>query len=80
VLSVFLSQDNVLISNQRLAQITDFGVARILDVEGYNSEAINWPVRYTAPELMPIDAPDECPTLQSDIFRLGILLLQVCPY
>ena len=42
-------------------------------------------IRYTAPELMPVyamdeDTPDEPPTLQSDIFSLGILLLQVCPY
>ena len=41
-------------------------------------------IRYTAPELMSIsldeDAPDERPTLQSDIFSLGILLLQVCRY
>jgi hypothetical protein len=36
--------------------------------------------RFTAPELMPIDegALDVRPTRESDIFSLGILLLQVC--
>jgi len=72
--------DNVLISDQLCAQITDFGIARILDVSGYTTMTRR-NIRYTAPELMPIatdeDAPDERPTLQSDIFSLGILLLQL---
>jgi len=75
-----LKVDNVLISDQLRAQITDFGIARILDVSGY-STMTQRNIRYTAPELMPIvmdeDAPDERPTLQSDIFSLGILLLQL---
>jgi len=75
-----LKVDNVLISDQHRAQITDFGIARILDVSGYTTMTRR-NIRYTAPELMSIsldeDAPDERPTLQSDIFSLGILLLQL---
>ena len=58
-------------------------MARILDVEGF-ATLIERNVRYAAPELRPIgitdDDEDLRPTFQSDIFSLGILLLQVCPY
>ena len=77
-----ISQDNILISDEGQAQITDFGVACILDVRGY-STYIQRNVRYVAPELMPInptqDGRDPRPTLESDIYSLAILLLQVCP-
>lgn len=76
---LIIPQDNVIISNQLEAQITDFGVGRILDVEGF-ATIIERNVRYTAPELMLAD-PDasKSATPQSDIYSLGILLLQVCP-
>ena len=77
-----ISQDNILISDEGQAQITDFGVACILDVRGYTT-LIERNVRYVAPELMPInptqDGKDPRPTLKSDIYSLAILLLQVCP-
>lgn len=44
-------------------------------------------VRFTAPEMIPDADPNEMPdqvairpTFKSDIFSLGILLLQVCLY
>jgi serine/threonine protein kinase len=72
-------QDNILISDQDHAQITDFGIARILNAKGFtNMTERN--ARFSAPELMPIDEskPDVRPTRESDIFSLGMLLLQVC--
>jgi serine/threonine protein kinase len=75
------SQDNILVSDQGVAQITDFGIARILGVEGYTTMIRN--VRYAAPELRPlgdIDLEQVRPTTASDIFSFGILLLQVRPY
>ena len=79
------SQDNILISDgpRGVAQITDFGIARILDVQGYTTMTIR-NVRYAAPELRPIDEEVDPravrPTPQSDIYSLGILLLQVHIY
>ncbi|KIM79383.1 hypothetical protein PILCRDRAFT_566676 [Piloderma croceum F 1598] len=71
-----LKADNVLISDNHVAQISDFGIARILDVKGFTT-LIQRNVRYTAPELMSISDQDVRPTLQSDIFSLGILFLQL---
>jgi len=73
--------DNILISDQGDAQITDFGIARILGVQGYTTMTSR-NVRYAAPELRPIthteeDMPDVRPTTASDIFSMGILLLQL---
>ena len=80
VYSLNFYQDNVLISDQHAApaQITDFGIACILDAEGF-ATMIQRNVRYTPPELMPLEdiAGYVHPTLQSDIFSLGILFLQV---
>ena len=67
-----------MISDHCIAQISDFGIACILDVEGFTT-LTQRNVRYTAPELMPISelVQDVRPTLQSDIYSLGILFLQV---
>ena len=67
-----------MISDDHIAQISDFRVACILDVEGFTA-LTKTDVRYTAPELMPISelVQDVRPTLQSDIYSLGILFLQV---
>jgi serine/threonine protein kinase len=73
------SQDSILVSDQGVAQITDFGIARILGVEGYTN-MINGNVRYAAPDLWPLEDIDVRPTTAGDIFSFGILLLQVRPY
>jgi len=52
-------------------------LARILDVYGFEEEIIGRNVRFTAPELMPMDDAFVLPTCESDIFSLGILLLQL---
>jgi serine/threonine protein kinase len=77
-----LFQNNILISDYHEAQITDFGLARILDVQGFTTMTLR-NVRYAAPELRPngdVDMRTVRPTTQSDIFSLGILFLQVRPY
>jgi len=71
--------DNILISDQGIAQITDFGIARFLGVQGYTTSTIR-NVRYAAPELRPltdVDMRQVRPTVESDIFSLAILLLQL---
>jgi serine/threonine protein kinase len=78
---LIILQDNVNITDQGQAQISDFGIARILDVESF-MKMTQSNIRYTAPELVPadlnVDPVDVRPTFQSDIFSLGMLLLQVC--
>ena len=74
----------MLISDQHAAhaQLTDFGIACILDVKGFTTMNQR-NVRYTPPELMPLEEiEDEVvrPTQQSDIYSLGILFLQVRIY
>lgn len=81
-----LKVNNVIISEQSRAQITDFGIARISHVKGYTTMTPR-NIRYTAPELMPItivedvaednELKDIRPTKESDIFSLGILFLQL---
>src|ERR1700685_1538815 len=81
-LSECFSQDNILISDQGVAQITDFDIARILGVQGYTTLTFR-NVRYAAPELRPltdVDMREVRPTAESDIFSLAILLLQVRTY
>ena len=71
-------QDNVLLSDQGVAQINDFGMSAILDTSGFTTKILR-NVRFNAPELMPIseEASNVLPTFKSDIFSLGILFLQV---
>jgi len=73
-----LKADNVIVSDQQKAQLTDFGISLILDVKGFTT-ANRAPrnIRWTAPELMPVDDADVRPTPASDIFSLGMLLLQL---
>lgn len=74
-------QDNVNITDEGQAQISDYGIAQILDASSF-MKMTQSNIRFTAPELMPadldVDPLDVYPTFQSDIFSLGMLLLQVC--
>lgn len=66
-----------MISDEGRAQIADFGVSVIPQVKGFTT-VVNWNARQTAPELLPLDdSTPPKPTKQSDIFSLGILLLQL---
>jgi serine/threonine protein kinase len=73
-----LKADNVLVSDQGIAQINDFGMSAILDTQGFTTKILR-NVRFNAPELMPIseEASNVLPTFKSDIFSLGILFLQL---
>jgi len=73
-----LRVDNVLVSDNGVAQLNDFGISHIIDVQGFTTKIMR-NIRFTAPELMPIteETSELHPTFQSDIFSLGILLLQL---
>lgn len=67
-----------MISDNRRAQITDFGIARIIGVVGFTT-VINYNFRFAAPELMPTEMTSQPirPTFESDIYSLALLFLQV---
>jgi len=73
-----LHVDNVLVSDDGVAQINDFGMSRILDVRGFTTRVLR-NIRFNAPELMPISEQpfDIRPAFGSDIFSLGMLFLQL---
>jgi serine/threonine protein kinase len=73
-----LKVDNVLVSDEGVAQINDFGMSRMLDTKGFTTKTLH-NIRFTAPELLPIDeaACDVRPTFETDIFSLGMLFLQL---
>jgi len=74
-----LKVDNVVIANDGQAQISDFGIAQILDPSSFMT-LTQCNTRFTAPELMPVketDLSDVRPTRESDVFSLGMLLLQL---
>ena len=67
-----------MISDDNHAQISDFGIARIVGVAGFTT-IINSNFRFAAPELMPTttDSRPVRPTFESDIYSLALLFLQV---
>lgn len=66
-----------MVSDNGRAQIADFGVSAIPELEGFTT-ALDRNVRQSAPELFPLgESPPIKPTKESDIFSLGILFLQV---
>ncbi|KZP07047.1 kinase-like protein [Athelia psychrophila] len=75
-----LKVDNVLVSDSGDAQITDFGISVIPEIQGFTT-LVPRNLRYSAPELSPIEFREESsainPTRESDIFSLGILFLQL---
>jgi len=72
-----LKVDNILVADNGVAQINDFDMSRILDIDGFS--ALTWrDARFNAPELItPGQANSMLPTFKSDVFSLGILFLQI---
>jgi len=75
-----LKVNNIMISHDEHAIITDFGISRVLGVKGFTTMC-DRNIRFAAPELLPINSGEDDdivrPTKQSDIFSMGILLLQL---
>ena len=69
-----------MISDDNHAQISDFGIAHIVDVPVEFTRTINNNDRFEAPELMGTDSNPQLsagPTFESDIYSLALLFLQV---
>lgn len=67
-----------MVSDAGRAQIADFGFSLIPELKGFTTVA-DRNIRHSAPELLPLSEYAETanPTQKSDIYSLGILLLQV---
>ncbi|CUA71653.1 hypothetical protein RSOLAG22IIIB_04698 [Rhizoctonia solani] len=71
--------DNILISDNREVQLTDFGSATLTE---YHTLLFTWTspqfacsVRFTAPEIL--DESSKKHTIKSDIYALGMTILQI---
>ncbi|KAF5357748.1 hypothetical protein D9756_001174 [Leucocoprinus leucothites] len=65
---------NVLVSHEKRAMLTDFGVAHILTTAATTLETST--LRWTAPELVRDGGPNR-PTKESDIWAFGTLCLEI---
>jgi serine/threonine protein kinase len=82
-------QHNVLIDDNKVARLCDFGRSKIVDHRGYTT-VFSGTVRRLAPELLSVppegeedddDIPEPVPaplTKKSDIFGFAMVALEVC--
>lgn len=69
-----LTPSNIMLSYDGEVKITDFGIARAMDlVAAIDAEDIHRRLLYAAPEV----ARGQAPTRQSDIFSLGLILYEM---
>ncbi|XP_035827652.1 tyrosine-protein kinase SRK2 [Aplysia californica] len=68
-----LAARNILVGENNIVKVADFGLARILDTEEYNPKGARFPIKWTAPEA----ALRQKFSVKSDIWSFGILLYEV---
>lgn len=72
-----LAARNVLVGENNVCKVSDFGLARIVENQAYSPEdPQHFPVRWTAPEAM---AKNKY-TIKSDVWSFGVLLTEVITY
>jgi len=76
-----LQQNNVLIDDQGNGRLADFGRAKVIDHEGYNTDMLAGSVAYMAPELVPLEESDinvdGLFSHKSDIYAFGMLAFEL---
>ena len=68
-----LKPDNIFLEDEDVVKITDFGVVRTKNSSLTQTDAIIGTLHYVAPEIW----AGESPTLQSDLYALGILTYEL---
>ncbi|XP_072046073.1 LOW QUALITY PROTEIN: tyrosine-protein kinase Fyn-like [Amphiura filiformis] len=72
-----LAARNVLIGENNLAKVADFGLSRLIDDEIYQArEGAKFPIKWTAPEA----AFHGTFTIKSDVWSFGILLTEIITF
>lgn len=70
----------MILDHQRIPKIIDFGVGKILNIEGYTT-ITQMNARFAPPERLPVVQSNAVtvsrPTKEGDIWSLGMLFLQV---
>ena len=72
-----LAARNILVSENLICKVADFGLARVIDEDIYEAHTgAKFPIKWTAPEA----AMYNCFTVKSDVWSFGILLYELITY
>ncbi|KLO09789.1 kinase-like protein [Schizopora paradoxa] len=79
-----LKTDNVLVSSDKEALLTDFGISQMTSLStGYSSDTIKGSARWQAPEFFILREGDEPPpahTIATDIWAFGMTIYELLSY
>ena len=72
-----LAARNVLVGENNICKIADFGLARVIETDLYTArEGAKFPIKWTAPEAAMMNKF----SIKSDVWSFGILLVEVVTY